>query len=81
MSAAGFPAVSCDRVELTSTAESAGGMAAAFAKGTPLRSEIEERAATREREPLAGRTTPKVSAAAGSLVKSPLVHHFGWLAV
>ena len=43
MSAAGFSAVSCDRVELTSTAPDAGTIAAAFCEGTPLRSEIEER--------------------------------------
>jgi len=43
MSAAGFSAVSCDRIELTSTAPSAGAIAAAFCEGTPLRTEMEER--------------------------------------
>lgn len=42
MSSAGFDAISCDRIELTSVA-AAHDIAAAFCQGTPLREEIESR--------------------------------------
>ncbi|PDS72852.1 methyltransferase domain-containing protein [Rhizobium sp. L43] len=50
MSSAGFKAVSCDRLELTSVAASAHHVAAAFCQGTPLRGEIEWRAPERMSE-------------------------------
>ncbi|MGO7973590.1 methyltransferase domain-containing protein [Rhizobium ruizarguesonis] len=46
MSSAGFDAISCDRIELTSVA-AAHDIAAAFCQGTPLREEIERRAPAR----------------------------------
>ncbi|MGO7586619.1 class I SAM-dependent methyltransferase [Rhizobium ruizarguesonis] len=46
MSWAGFDAISCDRIELTSVA-AAHDIAAAFCQGTPLREEIERRAPAR----------------------------------
>ncbi|MGO6789039.1 class I SAM-dependent methyltransferase [Rhizobium ruizarguesonis] len=46
MSSAGFDAISCDRIELTSVA-AAHDIAAAFCQGTPLREEIESRAPAR----------------------------------
>ncbi|MGO7215899.1 class I SAM-dependent methyltransferase [Rhizobium ruizarguesonis] len=46
MSSAGFDAISCDRIELTSVA-AAHDIAAAFCQGTPLREEIERRAPSR----------------------------------
>jgi ubiquinone/menaquinone biosynthesis C-methylase UbiE len=46
MSWAGFDAISCDRIELTSVA-AAHDIAAAFCQGTPLREEIESRAPAR----------------------------------
>lgn len=45
LSSAGFDAVSCDRVELPSVAATARDVAAALCQGTPLRGEIERRAA------------------------------------
>jgi len=50
LTAAGFDAVSCDRVELTSVAATARDVAAAFCQGTPLRGEIEQRAPERMSE-------------------------------
>lgn len=44
VASAGFEAVSCDRVKLTSVAATAHDVAAAFCQGTPLRREIEWRA-------------------------------------
>ncbi|NEI97150.1 class I SAM-dependent methyltransferase [Rhizobium ruizarguesonis] len=49
MSPAGFDAISCDRIELTSVA-AAHDIAAAFCQGTPLREEIERRAPARSSE-------------------------------
>ncbi|MBY5357495.1 methyltransferase domain-containing protein [Rhizobium leguminosarum] len=46
VSSAGFDAVSCDRIELTSVA-AAHDIAVAFCQGTPLREEIERRAPAR----------------------------------
>lgn len=43
LTSAGFDAVSCDRVELTSVAATAHDVAAAFCQGTPLRGEVERR--------------------------------------
>ncbi|MEB3043802.1 class I SAM-dependent methyltransferase [Rhizobium mulingense] len=50
VSSAGFEAVSCDRVTLTSVAATAHHVAAAFCKGSPLRGEIESRAPERMSE-------------------------------
>ncbi|MDC9812417.1 MULTISPECIES: class I SAM-dependent methyltransferase [Rhizobium] len=50
MSSAGFKAVTCDRLELTSVAASAHDVAAAFCQGTLLRGEIEWRAPERMSE-------------------------------
>lgn len=50
VSSAGFEAVSCDRVTLTSGAATAHHVAAAFCKGSPLRGEIELRAPERMSE-------------------------------
>ncbi|MBB2798015.1 methyltransferase domain-containing protein [Rhizobium sophoriradicis] len=50
VSSAGFEAVSCDRVTLTSSAATAHHVAAAFCKGSPLRGEIELRAPERMSE-------------------------------
>ena len=50
MSSAGFKAVTCDRLELTSVAASAQDVAAAFCQGTLLRGEIEWRAPERMSE-------------------------------
>ncbi|MGR9245739.1 class I SAM-dependent methyltransferase [Rhizobium leguminosarum] len=44
VTSAGFEAVSCDRVKLTSVATTAHDVAAAFCQGTPLRREMEWRA-------------------------------------
>ncbi|NKL37000.1 methyltransferase domain-containing protein [Rhizobium leguminosarum bv. viciae] len=44
LTSAGFDAVSCDRVALTSVAATARDVAAAFCQGTPLKGEIERRA-------------------------------------
>ncbi|RFB95039.1 ubiquinone biosynthesis methyltransferase UbiE [Rhizobium leguminosarum bv. trifolii] len=50
MSSAGFKAVTCDRLELTSVAATAHDVAVAFCRGTPLRGEIEWRAPERMSE-------------------------------
>ncbi|EJC78964.1 methylase involved in ubiquinone/menaquinone biosynthesis [Rhizobium leguminosarum bv. trifolii WSM2297] len=50
MSSAGFEAVTCDRLELTSVASGAHDVARAFCQGTPLRGEIEWRAPERMSE-------------------------------
>ncbi|MBX4940817.1 class I SAM-dependent methyltransferase [Rhizobium binae] len=50
VSSAGFEAVFCDRVKLTSVAATAHHVAAAFCQGSPLRGEIESRAPERMSE-------------------------------
>ncbi|WP_064710676.1 class I SAM-dependent methyltransferase [Rhizobium bangladeshense] len=65
VASAGFEAVSCKRVELTSSAATAHDVAAAFCQGTPLSGEIELRAPDRMSE-IVDEVTERVASRHGS---------------